>query len=88
MTYSSERIEWHKDAVEKARRRDLEKWKALGIERVEVLSANDEAACEPCRRRDGGKFVIRASMPNPTAAVCESGWCRCAHLAVLDLAWI
>ena len=58
----------------------------LGIERVEVLSANDEAACEPCRRRDGGKFVIRASMPDPTAAVCESDWCRCAHLAVLDLA--
>ena len=85
MTFSSERIEWHRDAAEKAWRRDLEKWSALGIERVGVLSANDEATCGACRRRDGGKFVIRTSMPDPTAAVCESDWCRCVHLAVWDL---
>ena len=83
----------HRDVAVQAHRAALMRMQGAGVNRVKVLTAQDERVCRDCQSTDGKTYAIRDALettPLPGKHCTDGGRknphggrCRCVYLAVL-----
>lgn len=78
--------------LQEAAKASLEHYMALGVARVEILTAGEDNACPACRKQEGTTLTTKdafATMPLPCRRCSQTlnserpGFCRCEYIPYL-----